>query len=229
MRETIYKLFNEYAKSGEEKLLEFIKNRDTHNYFLILLGKLGTNNRFQQKDPLIDLLGKILNKILKVTEEDKNYDNAKNCIILSQTFFCEKDNQKYYLIEKIRGHKWLKSVDFWFNFIDKMIMKEIDKFLSNHPEIKIEQMLNGSEDISDKMKFKLSKILFSQLLPYVNTMNDFNVGLKNIVRITETFCEKYKFLGDEHKESIFGLVSDNKDEIERIRKEFKKEKSLLNF
>ena len=26
-----------------------------------------------------------------------------------------------------------------------------------------------------------------------------------IIKITEAFCEKYKFLGDEHKESIFGF------------------------
>ena len=227
MREVIYKLFTEYSKAGEDKLLEFIKNKDTHNYFLILLSKLRTNNRFQQKAPLIELLGTILNKILEVAEQEKNYDNAKNCIILSQTFFCEKDNQKYYLLEKIRGRKWLKSVDFWFHFIDKMIMQEIDKFITIHPEITKDQILSGSEEITDKMKFKLSELLFSQLLPYVNNMNEFNVGLKNIIRITESFCEKYKFLGDEHKESIFGLVSDNKDEIERLRKECKKEKSLL--
>ena len=161
MREVIYKLFTEYSKPGEDKLLQYIKNKDTHNYFLILLSKLRTNNRFQQKAPLIDLLGVILNKILEVSEHDLNYDNAKNCIILSQTFFCEKDNQKYYLLEKIRGRKWLKSVDFWFHFIDKMIMQEIDKFIGIHPEITKEQILSGSEDISDKMKFKLSELLFS--------------------------------------------------------------------
>ena len=108
-------------------------------------------------------------------------------------------------------------------------MQEIDRFLTIHQEIKKEQILSGSEDISDKMKHKLSELLFSQLLPYVNNMNEFKVGLKNIVKITDAFCEKYKFLGDEHKESIFALVSDNKDEIERLRKECKNEKSLLTI
>ena len=227
MREELYTLFREYSKDGEEKLLEFIKNKDIHNYFLVLLSKLRTNNRFKQKPPLIDLLGIIINKILDVAEQEKNYDKVRNCIILSQTFFYEKDNQKCYLIEKIKTRKWFKSVDFWFHFIDQMIVKELDRFLLVHPEITKGQILSGSDDMSDNMKFKLSELLFAQLLPYVNNMNEFNVELKNIIKVTEAFYEKYKYLDDEHKESIIGLICDNKDELERLRKECEKEKGLL--
>ena len=144
MREVIYKLFTEYSKPGEDKLLEYIKNKDTHNYFLILLSKLRTNNRFEQNTDIIDLLGKILLNILDVAEKNKNYDNAKNCIILSQTFFCEKNKEKYYLFEKIRNHKWIKSNDFWFNFIDRMIDPEIDRFVVIHPEVTKEKILTGN-------------------------------------------------------------------------------------
>ena len=229
MREITYKLFQEYSKDNGDKLLNYIKNeKKTHNFFLIILSKLRTNNRFQQKTELIDLLGIILNEILEVSEKEKNYDNAKNCIILSQTFFCEKNNEKYYLIEKIKGFKWLKSVDFWINFIDKMIEQEIDKFVNTHIEITKSDILNRPENINDKMKFKLSELLFSQLLPYVNNMNEFKLDLKNIVEVTELFCEKYKFLGDEHKESIFGLVSNDKDSIEKLRDEYKKNKSKIS-
>ena len=226
MREITYKLFQEYSKDNGDKLLNYIKNeKKTHYFFLIILSKLRTNNRFQQKTELIDLLGIILNEILEVSEKEKNYDNAKNCIILSQTFFCDKNNEKYYLIEKIKNFKWLKSVDFWINFIDKMIEQEIDKFVNTHIEITKSDILNRPENINDKMKFKLSELLFSQLLPYVNNMNEFKLDLINIVEVTELFCEKYKFLGEEHKESIFGLVSNDKNSIEKLRDEYKKKKS----
>ena len=228
MRETTYKIFSKYSNELEIKLKNFIKNKKTHSFFLILLSKLRTNNRFQQNVELIDLLGIILNNILNVAEKDNNYDNAKNCIILSQTFFCEKNNEKYYLIEKIRNHKWLTSSDFWYNFIDTMIAQEIDRFTTCHPEVTKDKILDGSEEISDKMKFKLSELLFSQLLPYVNNMNEFNLGLKNIVQITEAFSLKYKFLKDEHKESIFGLFPDKKEEIEKIRKECKNKNKFIN-
>lgn len=229
MREITYKLFHEYTKTNGDKLLNYIrKEKETHNFFLILLSKLRTNNRFQQKNELIDLLGLILNEILVVSEKEKNYDNVKNCIILSQTFFCEKNNEKYYLIEKIRNYKWLRLVDFLINFIDKMIDQEIDKFVLLHIEISKSDILNASEKINDKIKFKLSELLFSQLLPYVNNMNEFKLDLKNIVEVTELFCEKYKFLGDEHKESISGLVSEDKNKIEKLREEYKLKKTKLN-
>ena len=219
LREITYKIFTDYSKDLENKILKYTKNTKTHHFFLILLSKLRTNNRFEQNTDIIDLLGKILLNILDVAEKNKNYDNAKNCIILSQTFFCEKNKEKYYLFEKIRNHKWIKSNDFWFNFIDKMIDQEIDRFVVIHPEVTKEKILTGSEDISEKMKYKISELLFSQLLPYVNNMNEFKLGLKNIVLITESFCQKYNFLGEEHKASIFGLLSDKKEEIEKIRKE----------
>ena len=193
-------------------------------FFLILLSKLRTNNRFEQKEQLIDFLGKILNKILDYSEENKLYEYAKNCIILSQTFFYKKsDDEKYYLIEKIKNNKWLTTYDFWFNFIEEMINKEIDKFLLSHHEMTKEDILNCSDKIDDKMKSKVSELLFSQLLPYINNMNEFKLSLKDIVNVTETFNSKYNYLNESQKESIFGLVTDNQKEVEKLREEYKKE------
>ena len=230
MRIVTYDIFNKYSSESEKRLLEYIEDTETHHYFLILLSKLRTNNRFQQNNQLIDLLGIILNKILDRAEESKNYDNAKNCIILSQTFYYEKNNAKCYLIEKIRKHKWLFTSDFWFNFIDKMISQELDKFLAIHTEITKYEVLNNSEEMSEKMKFKLSELLFSQMLPYVNNMTEFKLPLKTIVEIAETFCQKYNYLSDEHKESIYGIISNNREEIEKLRKECNKNNinKLLN-
>ena len=228
MRIITYAIFNKFSIESKNSLLDYIKIPETHNYFLILLSKLRTNNRFKQSKELIDLLGEILNIILNKAEKDKNYDNAKNCVILSQTFYYDKNNEKCYLIEKIRKHPWLLTSDFWFNFINKMISQEINKFLANHPEIKMDDILYNPEVISDKMKFKLSELLFSQLLPYVNNMVEFKLSHKTIIEITESFSQKYNYLSDEHKETIFGLISNNKEEIEKLRKEFSKNNKVLN-
>ena len=80
-----------------------------------------------------------------------------------------------------------------------MIDKELDKFEMLHSEVAKEDVLKGSEDISHKMKFKLSELLFSQILPYVNNMKEFNLGLKNMVYVTEIFVHKYIYLSEEHK------------------------------
>ena len=228
MREIMVKIFSTYSKEGADKILTYIKNPDIHYYFLLLLNNLRTNNRIKQNEELINFLGVILNQILDASEKDLNFDNAKNCMILSQTFFCEKGNnkEKYYLIEKIRKHKWLITKDFWVNFIDKMIDYEITKFVAMNNETTKEKILEGSNDVNDKIKSKVSELLFSQLLPYVNNMNEFKISIKNMVQITDFFCHKFKFLSDEHKESMFGLISEDQTEVNKYRKEFQRKNSL---
>ena len=226
MREVTYKLFENYRKEGEKELLKLIEDNRTYYFFLILFSKLRTNNRFQQDNQLIDLLGIILNKIVNYAEHILDYEMARNCIILSQTFYSEKNGQKNYLLEKIRKHKWLTSIDFWFNFIDKMIDKEIDKFVKMSEDIKKDDIIYNQDALNEKFKTKVSEIFFCQLLSYVNNMNEFKVPLKNIVQITETFSQKNKLLSEAQKESIFGLISDNK-EIEKIRKECQKNNILF--
>lgn len=226
MREVTYKLFEKYSKESEKELLKLIEDHRTFHFFLILLSKLRTNNRFQQDDQLIDLLGNILNKIINYSEKNLDYEKARNCIILSQTFYSEKNGQKNYLLEKIKKHKWLTSKEFWFNFVDTMVDKEIDKFVSMRDDVKKNDIIYNQDTLNEKVKHKLSELLFSQLLPYVNNMNEFNLPLKSIVQITETFSQKYKFLSDAQKESIFGLIS-NDCEIEKIRKECQKDNTLI--
>ena len=229
MRETLYKLFEKYNDETRDKVGEYIKDERTYYFFLILLSNLRTNNRFEQGQQLIEFLGKIMISILDYAEEKKLYEYAKNCIILSQTFFYKKndnDEIKYYLLEKIRNHKWLVTSDFWINFLDVMISKEINKFLSNHPEITIEDVLNRSEKIDVKMKSKISELLFSQLLPYVNNMHEFNLSLKDIVNITETFNSKYNYMEENQIQSIFGLISSDQEEIERFKEDFKESQSI---
>ena len=221
MRIVTYDIFIKYNSESEKTLLKYLESQETHKYFLILLNKLGIK-KFQQSSQLINLLGVILNKILDRAEEEKNYENAKNCIILSQKFYYYENNENCYLLDKIRNHKWIITSDFWFDLIDKIISQEIDKFITYHPEITKNIILNNSVKMSDKIKFKLSELLFSQMLPYAKNMTEFKLPLKTIVEIIENFCQKYNYLNDKHKESIYGIISDNRDEIENLRKECNK-------
>ena len=225
MRNAIYSLFIKYNEEDAQKLKKYIKNNLTHKLFLIILSKLRTGNRYTLDVKLINLLGVVLNMILDESEKTKIYENAKNCIILSQTFcYLTEKKEKVYLIEKIRKHKWLSSPDFWQIFIDNVIKIEIKKYLEMHPEVKEEDFENASDNLGDKAKMRLSEILFSQLLPYVNNMKEFKLDLSIILEITDKFCEKYKVLNEIHSESIYGLISDKKEEIKQLREKYQKGK-----
>jgi hypothetical protein len=225
LRELLYKLFNKFEEEKSEKIKEYIMNERMHKQFLILLSKLRTNNRYQQSKIMIDFLGKLLNMILDASEKSEDFNNAKNCIILSQTFYYEVNGEKFYLLEKIKNHRWLRSLDFWLNFGDLTIQPELQKIIDKS-NITKEDILNKNEKINANLSKKISEVIFSQILPFVNNMKDFDMELKDIVGITENFLHKYDYLDEDEKNNVFGLMSDNQDEINKLREKYQKQIKL---
>ena len=223
MRNSLYRLFSNYNDPDAEILKKCIKNNLTHKFFLILLSKLRSGNRSNLDIKLLNLIGILFNEILEDSEQNLNYKNAKNCIILSQTYcYTTEKKEKHYLLEKIQNNKWLNSINYWENFIDMMINEEIKKFLEIHKEIKQEDFENPSDNIIDKTRLRASEVLFSQLLPYLNNMKEFKIDPSEIIKIADNFCAKYKILTKGHSETIYGLISDNKEEIKNLREKYKK-------
>ena len=223
LRECLYKLFKEFDKEKSQKIFEYIMDENVHFFFLILLSKLRTNSRYDKDKVMIDFLGNILNYILDKAEVTNNLKNAKNCIILSQTFYYDNNGEKYYLLEKIKKHKWISKPTFWVDFGELMVDIELKKILEKYPDITKEDIMNNTEIIaSNNLQKKLSDIMYSQILPFVNNMKDFEINLKSIVEITEDILNKYNFLSKEEKETVFTIISDNKEEIDKYREEYKK-------
>ena len=229
MRELIYKFFDMNRLTDIEdknQLLEYLNDERTHELFLIVLSKLRTNNRFCREKSLIELLSDIIINILNIAQKKKDYETAKNCIILSQTFFYidESKNKKVYILEYIKKHPWLISLEFWKDFILIMILKEFIKFEDMNIETKINIVKN--KNITDKMKPKIGEVLFSQIIPYVGNMIEFHVDKKYIIKIIDDINEKYNYLGNSNLESIYNLVCSSKEELQKVKEEIKKDKKL---
>ena len=151
-----------------------------------------------------------------------NYEVAKNCIIFSKTFFYNsEDNIRHFLFEKIRDHEWLTKKEFWSNFILININQELSKFLSFYKDIALSDIEKVNEKITDKIKNKLSDLLFSQILPYVSDMSEFNINNTLISEIIVEFCSKYRYLNEEKIESILNIVFKEKKEVNNIKENVK--------
>ena len=159
-------------------------------------------------------------------KKKKNYETAKNCIILSQTFFYndESKNKKVYILEYIKKHPWLQSLGFWKDFILIMILKEFQKFEDMNIDAKIN--IVKKKNITDKIKPKIGEVLFSQIIPYVGNMIEFHVDKKNIVKIIDDINEQFNYLGDKNLESIYNLVFNSKEELQKVKEEIKNDKTL---
>ena len=215
MRELIHKLFdNNKITSLEDKnqLREYIKNEKTHELFLIVLSKLRTNNRFCRDKPAIEFLAELLNEILNTAQKNNDFNNAKNCVILSQTFYYEDASQpkkKIYLIEYIKKHTWLKSKEFWNDFILTMILREFKKLEEMDEQKKLNVLKN--QNITDKVKVKLGEILFSQLLPYIGNMNEFQIDKKYIIKVVDNISSTFDYMNKSNISSIENLVCEKKE------------------
>ena len=223
---TICQIIKQLFKEGdkkEEKLsndfLELIKDKDVHKTVFIILSQLRTQGKFVQSKYLIDLLGKAFNILLKNAGKNKLYDNVKNCIILSQTYYYEEEkNKKIYILEYIKSSKYLKNSHFWRNFINDMIKKEFERFEDLFPDLNIN--IEKNININKKIKEKLNEVVFSQLLTYASNMTEFEIDKRIILKIIDEFVEKYNYLSETNLNTIYDLISSDKANIEKLRKEY---------
>ena len=231
MRELSKKIFVTnipFTSDEKKKLMEYLEQKWSQTYFLIYLSKQRTNGRFARTQKLVKDLAEILNLILQTAEKQNDFEAAKNCMILSQTYYYdEKDkdgnNRKKYLIEFILNYKWLRTPGFWRGIIEEMIVKEAKKYMSLNPK---------EPDLFDKSRKeccdRLSNICFSQLLPYANNMKEFFVDDRLIVKIIDEFVEKYQ-IQKEFADTIYaGVISDKPEEVEKLRKEYKDNPNFEN-
>ena len=209
----------ELDEKKAEKFLDSLKDITVHKGVYIVLSQLRTNSRFQRSKDLIELFGKAFNILLEAAQKNNLYENAKNCIILSQTYFYSDENKnKIYVFDYIKDNKWLIEPNFWRGFINFMIVKEFERFEKTFPDTIFN--IEGNINITKKIKDKLNEVVFSQLLPFVSNMIDFGIDKRIILKITDEFVEKYNYLSPDNLENLFSMISHDKEEIEKLRKEY---------
>ena len=230
MRELSKKIFAinvPFTDDEKKKLMEYLEQKWSQNYFLIYLSRQRTNGRFARSEKLVKDLAEILTLILQTSEKEKDYEAARNCMILSQTYYYdEKDKEgnvkKKYLLEFILPYKWLRTSDFWRGLIEKMISLEIQKFVEANPDEP-----SVFDQNNEKSRERLSNFCFSQLLPYSNNMLEFYMDNRIVVKIIDEFVEKYH-VQKEFADSIYGVVNSNLEEVEKIRQEYKNNPNIEN-
>ena len=230
MRELSKKIFVTnipFTEEEKQKLIEYLQQKWSQTYFLIYLSKQRTNGRYSRSEKLLKDLAEILNLILQTAESQNDYEAAKNCMILSQTYYFEDKDEngnakKIYLLEYILDYKWIRTPKFWRGLIEEMTSQEIKKYTDLNPG---EPSL--FDETNEQSKERLSNIAFSQLLPYCNNMREFYMDDRIIVKIIDEFVEKYH-IQKEWAQSIYDVINSNPEELEKLRQEYKNNPNIEN-
>jgi hypothetical protein len=232
-RDLIIKFFDKNRQTTEDdkkQLLEFVEDTRTHGIFLIVLAKLRTNNRFCRDRFLIELLSDIMLKLLDNAQKINDFSIAKNCLILSQTFFFydENDkNKKIYISNYIKKHPWLQSPRFWGDFILRQILSEFNKVEERNKGIE-RMIISLRKCVPENMKPRIGEVLFSQLLPYVGNMNEVEVDKKVTIKIVDSILEKFPFIEETNKVEIYKMIC-AAEEVPKFKEQIQNDESLKNF
>ena len=199
----------------------------THKSFLKIVTDLRTNTHFNRNKQLIDLLGKSYKIILEEARINKDYWTAKNCLILSQTFYyLDSDNKKIYSCEHIVNNSWLEEINFWIEFCDYMLNEELKKLISSFPELNLEDIKNN-KSFSDSLNSKVGNIIFSQILTTINNIIFFTKNNMYAITLVETFKEKYIYFSQSNIEIIYQSISSDENVISNLIEEYNKNKKNL--
>ena len=195
----------EISQESRNELINALKNSSNHHLFLLIMSKFRVYKEHNKE--WIDLMGDCLNIILDECFVSNDYNEIKNCMILSQTYYYteEENNTKIYLIKKIENREIFKENNFWKNFIEDMIIKQLEIYQETNKLINVD-LIQGV-GITDNLIKKLGDLFFTQLLSYVNNMIEFNNEKKQIIDIVNYFKEKYKYLAKEDYETLLSVIS----------------------
>ena len=212
----------------KNELLKLLKDDiSLYRQLLIELGRLRADGKLFSSKEHIEFISILLLEILKICEKKLDLKAAKDCILLSQTYYIlnEKNNEKIYAFEKIRKNKWIRSAKFWRDFLELYINLEFNKFEEMY---NLDVKLKDNPELSKKMKSKVTEVMFSCLVPYTNNMVELNVDKRIILKLLDEILEKYKYMDDVSKLSLMKFISNNPDEIEKMRKEIEDNPNIEN-
>ena len=201
---------NKINKKDEQYIKDILNTEMGQNLFIINFNQLRTNGILEKTKEIIEFFGRMITLILDKSKEKKNYKFIKSCMILSQTFYyIDIKKEKIYIIDLISNNKWLKSPQFWRDFIKLSINNEFNK-------IKIKK-----DNIND--------LLCSQLIPYIKIMKEFNIDDRIILKIVDEFIllydNIYKF-DPGFFSLLFSFINNDEKEIEKLRNEYKNNPDL---
>ena len=189
----------EITDSEVDCLIDLLKNNEGNIHkFFIQLNNYRTTGRYEMKERIYNVLIKIFNMTQDFLLEKRNLFLGNIIIILSQTFFRMKNEQRNYIVNDIKGHELFKKEEFWKSQLN----------------CKIEELLEKSKKDIQRMNLDLSEreiqrrkdeAILSQFVPFSTNMKEFGLNSDIILNIANEIFETYN-TGCETKTLIISLI-----------------------
>ena len=236
LRDWIKKFFSFDDKSIEidknvidEYYYNALKQPFIHKTFLKIVTDMRTSTHFNRHKQLIDLLGQSLKIILEEARKNKDYWSAKNCLILSQTFYYMENNIKIFSCDCLKKNIWLETYEFWDGFCSYMIDEELKKLIEQNQELNLED-IKQNKQYSEKLCSKIGDIIFSQVITMISNILMFTDNHSYAIQLIESLKEKFIYFPKKNIDILYQSVSTDEKLIKQLLEEYNKKafKDKLN-
>lgn len=143
-----------------------------------------------------------MSKIFKIASDylmTNTHQNIENLvIIMSQTFYMKKNEEKIFLINSVKEHPLFKKKDIW----ERQVIDKIDKLIIKTKNDLEKMNFNLSEK---ELQKRTDEIVFSQFVPISTHMHDFELSNEIILEIANKAFETYN-VSNETKNLILSLL-----------------------
>jgi len=176
---------NQIFKDNEYKdLFDKLENRKYRFVLLSILNKKRVYGYLELKLNGFKQLGKIIQFIVKKSENDNDIECIRYIIIMSQTYYFlnSKNKEKIYLIKYIDNLEIFKKKEFWILYINYVLDEELEK--------SIRTIAVDRENEKDKNK-RINNIIFTTLLSITQNMSDLFLDCQIQANIIFYYGEKY--------------------------------------
>jgi hypothetical protein len=191
------KEFKELKEINEKEVDSLEKYFNKKEYRIIFLKRLNNYRAigiFDIPKREFEIICRFFKIIADKIYEEKDNDSMKYMLILSQTFYMDKDGQKYYIQKELKGNKLFNEKECMEKYIRFCINEEIEKVKENIKK----------NNLSEK-NYSFSTIAFSHLLPFCNNMIDFGMKKELLMELIEPIFEEYK-VTEEMKQNIQEII-----------------------
>lgn len=178
-------------------LLDGLKTKEYRLSFLRVLNNFRSLGFYEIPQKEFDIISNSFKIIADSIAESEEIDlkSTKLLLILAQTFFINKDNEKHYLNKDIINYKLFKMKKFWEIYLKDIIDTEIKRVEENKKKNNI------------KMNEKsYSDIIFAHILPFSDNLTEFGMEKDTLMEIITPYFEKYN-IPKEMKEIIKGTIN----------------------
>ena len=158
-----------------------ISTSDGRKSWLYYLNERRIKSNFKISASGFTMISKMLQSFLDCVSESNDEYSAKMAIVLSQTFFQERSNEKIYLQSSLVNHQLWCREDMWIKMIEDGIQKEMDNYAQF-----------CMDETSEEHKERMVAIISSQLSSYTHNMKTFQLKISIIENVIQILAEKYK-------------------------------------